>query len=130
MAAGLGELVAVAWGLASLGAVLLCGAKTAICGPIAFAGLMVPHLCRLLAGPDHRWLLPFPAPAGACLPIASDVAGRLPARPFELDVGILTAFVGAPSFIWIVRRAWLRALRAAPVLSRRGACAVPDAATR
>nr|WP_237168419.1 iron ABC transporter permease [Paracoccus shandongensis] len=110
MAAGLGERVALARGLASLGAILLCGATTAICGPIAFVGLMVPHLCRLLAGVDHRWLLPFSALAGACLLIVSDIAGRLIARPSELDVGIVTAFIGAPFFIWIVRRARVREL--------------------
>lgn len=110
MAAGLGERVAVARGLASLGAILLCGATTAVCGPIAFVGLMVPHLGRLLVGVDHRWLLPFSALGGACLLIASDIAGRLIARPSELDVGIVTAFVGAPFFIWIVRRARVRDL--------------------
>nr|WP_242690169.1 iron ABC transporter permease [Paracoccus fontiphilus] len=110
MAAGLGERVALARGLASLGAILLCGATTAICGPIAFVGLMVPHLCRLLAGVDHRWLLPLSALVGACLLIASDIAGRLIARPGELDVGIVTAFIGAPVFIWIVRRARVRDL--------------------
>nr|WP_229665088.1 iron ABC transporter permease [Paracoccus acridae] len=110
LAAGLGERVAVARGLASLGAILLCGATTAVCGPIAFVGLMVPHLGRLLVGVDHRWLLPFSALGGACLLIVSDIAGRLIARPSELDVGIVTAFVGAPFFIWIVRRARVRDL--------------------
>ena len=110
MAAGLGERVAVARGMAALGAILLCGATTAVCGPIGFVGLIVPHLCRLLAGVDHRWLLPFSALAGACLLIASDIAGRLVARPSELDVGIVTAFIGAPFFIWIVRRARVREL--------------------
>ena len=110
MAAGLGERVAVARGLAALGAILLCGAITAVCGPIAFVGLIVPHLCRVLVGVDHRWLLPFSALVGACLLIASDIAGRLIARPGELDVGIVTAFVGAPFFIWIVRRARVREL--------------------
>ncbi|MCZ0961351.1 iron ABC transporter permease [Paracoccus sp. EF6] len=109
-AAGLGERVAVARGLASLGAILLCGATTAICGPIGFVGLIVPHLCRLLVGVDHRWLLPFSALAGACLLIGSDIAGRILARPSELDVGIVTAFIGAPFFIWIVRRTRVRAL--------------------
>ncbi|WP_295045744.1 iron ABC transporter permease [uncultured Paracoccus sp.] len=110
MAAGLGERVALARAMAALGAILLCGAITAICGPIGFVGLIVPHLCRLLVGVDHRWLLPFSALAGACLLIASDIAGRLIARPSELDVGIVTAFIGAPFFIWIVRRARVRDL--------------------
>lgn len=110
LATGLGERVAVSRGLASLGAILMCGATTAICGPIGFVGLIMPHLCRLLVGVDHRWLLPFSALAGACLLILSDIAGRLLARPGELDVGIVTAFIGAPFFIWIVRRARVREL--------------------
>ncbi|MFD2249207.1 FecCD family ABC transporter permease [Pseudochelatococcus lubricantis] len=104
LAAGLGERVAMARAVAALGAVLLCGATTAICGPIGFLGLVVPHLGRLLVGVDHRWLLPFSALGGACLLLAADIVGRIIARPAELDVGIVTAFVGAPVFIWMVRR--------------------------
>ncbi|MBB2973319.1 iron complex transport system permease protein [Mesorhizobium sp. RMAD-H1] len=103
MAAGLGEHVALARAMAALSAILLCGATTAVCGPIGFVGLIVPHLCRLLIGVDHRWLLPFSALAGACLLLIADIAGRIVARPNELEVGIVTAFVGAPFFIWIVR---------------------------
>jgi len=110
LAAGLGERVAVARGAAALGAVVLCGAATAVTGPIGFVGLVVPHACRLLTGVDHRWLLPFSAVAGAVLLTASDVVGRVVARPAEIDVGIVTALIGAPFFIWIVRRAKLRAL--------------------
>jgi iron complex transport system permease protein len=110
LAAGLGERVAVARALAALGAILLCGATTAVCGPIGFLGLVVPHLCRLLVGVDHRRLLPFSAVAGACLLLAADIVGRVVARPAEIDVGILTALVGAPFFIWIVRRQRVREL--------------------
>jgi iron complex transport system permease protein len=110
VAAGLGERVALARATAALGAILLCGATTAICGPIGFVGLIVPHLCRLLVGVDHRWLLPFSALTGACLLLVADVAGRIIARPSELDVGIVTAFIGAPFFIWIVRRQRVRDL--------------------
>ncbi|MEO3388025.1 iron ABC transporter permease [Mesorhizobium sp. CAU 1741] len=110
LAAGLGERVAIARAVAALGAVLLCGATTAACGPIGFVGLVVPHLCRLLVGVDHRWLLPFSAAAGACLLILADIVGRIAARPAEIDVGIVTAFVGAPFFIWIVRRQRVREL--------------------
>ena len=110
LAAGRGERVAVARGLASLGAVLLCGAATAAAGPIAFVGLVVPHLSRLLVGIDHRWLLPFSALTGACLLTASDVLGRVVARPAELDVGIVTALLGAPFFIAVVRRQRVREL--------------------
>jgi iron complex transport system permease protein len=90
--------------------VLLCGAATAVCGPIGFVGLVVPHLCRLLVGVDHRWLLPFSALTGAILLTASDVVGRVVSRPSEVDVGIVTALVGAPFFIYIVRRQKVRSL--------------------
>ncbi|TCT32664.1 FecCD family ABC transporter permease [Martelella mediterranea] len=110
LAAGLGENVAVGRGLAAVSAVLLCGATTAICGPIGFVGLVVPHICRLLIGVDHRWLLPFSALGGAALLLASDIAGRLAARPGEVDVGIVTALIGGPFFIWIVRRQQVREL--------------------
>ena len=109
-AAGLGARVAWARGGAALGAVLLCGATTAICGPIGFVGLVVPHLCRLLVGVDHRWLLPFSALTGGILLIVADVMGRFLARPSEMDVGIVTAFIGAPVFIWIVRKRRVRDL--------------------
>lgn len=110
LAAGLGERVAFARGSATLGAILLCGATTALCGPIGFVGLVVPHACRLLVGPDHRWLLPFSALGGAALLTASDIAGRIAARPSELDVGIVTALIGGPFFIHIVRRQKVRDL--------------------
>ncbi|HJE58699.1 MAG TPA: iron ABC transporter permease, partial [Nocardiopsis listeri] len=110
LAAGLGERVAVARGTASLGAVVLCGATTAVTGPIAFVGLVVPHVFRLLVGPDHRWLVPFSALGGAALLTAADIVGRIVARPAQIDVGIVTALVGAPFFIYIVRRQKVRAL--------------------
>ena len=83
---------------AALGAVLLCGAATAVAGPIWFVGLIVPHTCRLLLGLDHRWLLPSSALLGAVLLTAADVVGRVVARPQEIDVGIITALIGAPFF--------------------------------
>ncbi|GAA4167119.1 FecCD family ABC transporter permease [Shinella granuli] len=110
LAAGLGEHVATTRAVAAFGAILLCGATTAVCGPIGFLGLVVPHLARLLTGSDHRWLLPFSALGGACLLIAADIVGRIVARPAELDVGIVTALVGAPVFIWIVRHQRVRDL--------------------
>jgi len=110
LAAGLGERVAIARGSAALGAVVLCGAVTAVTGPIAFVGLVVPHACRLLIGIDHRWLLPFSAVLGAALLTGADIVGRIAARPGEVDVGIITALIGAPFFIYIVRRQKVRAL--------------------
>src|SRR5690606_36663332 len=110
LAAGLGQRVLMARLVASAGAVILGGAVTAITGPIGYVGLVIPHACRLLAGVDHRWLIPFSAVTGAALLTASDIVGRIIARPAELDVGILTALIGAPVFIAIVRRQKLRAL--------------------
>ncbi|MFV2198652.1 FecCD family ABC transporter permease [Nocardiopsis sp. LOL_012] len=110
LAAGLGERVALARSAAALGAVALCGAVTAVTGPIGFVGLVVPHLCRLLVGVGHRWLIPFSALGGAVLLTAADVAGRIIARPAELQVGIVTALIGAPFFIYVVRRQKVREL--------------------
>ncbi|MFD1722817.1 FecCD family ABC transporter permease [Amnibacterium endophyticum] len=110
VAAGLGARVGRTRLLAAAGGVLLAGAATAAAGPIGFVGLAVPHLCRLLVGPRHRWLLPASALVGAVLLTAADVLGRLVARPAEVDVGIVTALLGAPVFIWIVRRSRVRAL--------------------
>lgn len=110
LASGLGENVFRTRLIAAAGAVILCGAATAIAGPIAFVGLVIPHFCRLLVGTDHRWLLPFSAIAGAALLVAADIIGRVIARPEEIEVGIITAFIGAPFFIWIVRRQKVREL--------------------
>ncbi|MGW0792360.1 FecCD family ABC transporter permease [Streptomyces sp. NPDC002911] len=110
LAAGLGERVWVARATAAVGAVVLCGAATAAAGPIGFVGLVVPHACRMMVGVDHRWLLPFSAVTGAVLLTAADVVGRIVARPSEVDVGIVTALIGAPFFIYTVRRQKVRAL--------------------
>ncbi|CAL4859524.1 putative siderophore transport system permease protein YfiZ [Microbacterium sp. MM2322] len=110
LAAGLGERVQTARLLAALGAVILCGAATAVAGPIGFVGLIVPHVCRLLVGPDHRWLLPISALVGGGLLTIADVIGRVIAPPQEVEVGVVTALVGAPFFIAIVRRQKMRAL--------------------
>ena len=110
VATGLGENVMRTRLVASIGAVILCGVTTAVCGPIAFVGLIVPHLCRLLVGTDHRWMLPFAGLAGACLLLAADTLGRVVTPNSEIDVGIITPFLGAPFFIWIVRRQKVREL--------------------
>ncbi|PZU40024.1 MAG: iron ABC transporter permease [Microbacterium sp.] len=110
MAAGLGVRVGTTRLIAAVGAVILAGAATAIAGPIGFVGLVVPHLCRMLVGSDHRWLLPFSAVTGAALLTLADIVGRIITRPEEIDVGIVTAFIGAPVFIWIVRRQRVREL--------------------
>ena len=110
VATGLGENVMRTRLVASVGAVILCGVTTAVCGPIAFVGLVVPHVCRLLVGTDHRWMLPFAGLAGACLLLGADTLGRVVTPNSEIDVGIITPFIGAPFFIWIVRRQKVREL--------------------
>ena len=88
----------------ALAVTLLCGAATAAAGPIVFVGLTVPHVARAIVGPDQRWRLPYSALLGPILLVGSDVIGRVVARPGELEVGIVTAIVGAPVFIALVRR--------------------------
>lgn len=109
-ATGLGERVAQARWLAASGAILLCGATTAACGPIGFVGLVVPHALRMMTGSDYRRLLPLSALGGALLVTLADTLGRVLVSPAELDVGIVTALVGGPVFIAIVRRHQLRSL--------------------
>ncbi|TQJ87120.1 iron ABC transporter permease [Streptomyces sp. SLBN-31] len=90
--------------LSMLAATVLCGAATAACGPIAFVGLMVPHAVRSFTGPDLRWILPYATILSPGLLLGADVVGRVVARPAELQVGIITALVGGPVFIFLVRR--------------------------
>ncbi|MFI7142093.1 FecCD family ABC transporter permease [Streptomyces massasporeus] len=90
--------------LSMLAATVLCGAATAACGPIVFVGLMVPHVVRSFTGPDLRWILPYAAILSPVLLLGADVVGRIVARPSELQVGIVTAILGGPVFICLVRR--------------------------
>jgi iron complex transport system permease protein len=104
VARSLGRRVAVDRALCGFGFVLLAGAAVAAAGPIAFLGLAVPHIARALVGPDYRWLVPYSIVLGATLLLAGDVLGRIVTRPAELEVGIVTALLGAPFFVWLVRR--------------------------
>ena len=89
---------------------VLTGAATAACGPIAFVGLIVPHIARAVTGPDYRWLVPYAGLLGGALLVLADVVGRIVVRPGELQVGIVLALIGAPFFIALVRRRKLVAL--------------------
>lgn len=104
VARGLGQNVGLARGITALGVVILCGAATAAAGPIAFVGLVIPHMVRLVAGPDYHWILPFSALLGPVLLLGADIIGRVILPPGEVQVGIMTAVVGAPVFVWLVRR--------------------------
>lgn len=81
---------------------LAVGAAVAAVGVIGFVGLVVPHIVRLLLGPDHRWLLPCSAVLGAALLCAADLAARMLVQPQELAIGVLTAFLGAPFFLFLI----------------------------
>ncbi|MFE9467606.1 FecCD family ABC transporter permease [Streptomyces virginiae] len=89
---------------------LLAGGAVALCGPIAFIGLVIPHMARRITGPDHRWITVYSALLGPVLLLAADLVGRLIARPDELHVGIVVTAVGAPFFIMSVRRRRLQEL--------------------
>lgn len=92
------------WLLAALAITLLAGAATAAAGPISFVGLTAPHLARFIAGPDHRWLLPYSMVLSAILVVAADSLGCLLGAPGEISVGIMVALIGGPFFIILVRR--------------------------
>jgi iron complex transport system permease protein len=104
-AAGLGVKVGRTRVLSGIAIVLLCGAAVAACGPIGFIGLVVPHAVRALVGPDQRWLMTGCLVAGPLVLLVCDTLGRVIARPGEVQVGIMTAAIGGPAFVVLVRRA-------------------------
>jgi iron complex transport system permease protein len=103
VAAALGQRVRATRVLMFVTVAVLCGAATAACGPIAFLGLVVPHLARLLCGPDYRWILPYSLVLTPALLLAADIAGRVVVAPGELQVGVLLGVLGAPVFVLLVR---------------------------
>ncbi len=110
LARGLGRKVGVDRLLVGLAIVLLAGGATALAGPIAFIGLIVPHAVRAVVGPDYRRVLPLSLGYGAVLLLAADVIGRFVLPPSEIQVGIMTAIVGVPFFLGLVRRGRIGAL--------------------
>lgn len=103
-AKGLGQWTALARLAAGLAVMLLAGGSVALAGPIAFVGLMVPHLCRYLVGTNHVWLIPYSAFAGAILLVSADLASRFLLMPKEVPVGVTTALIGVPFLIHLARR--------------------------
>ena len=83
---------------------LLAGGATAAAGPIGFVGLMVPHVARWIVGPDQRWIFAYTVVLSPILLLVSDIAGRVIMRPGEIQVAIVTAFIGAPVLILLARR--------------------------
>ena len=104
IARGLGQRVGLSRAVTALGIVLLCGSATALAGPIGFIGLVIPHAVRFLTGPDYRWILPFSLVAAPVLLLGADIVGRVVLLPGEVPAGIMTALVGAPVFVWLIRR--------------------------
>lgn len=104
VARSLGTNIALTRVVGIVAITLLTGAATAACGPIAFVGLVVPHVARAITGPDYRWLLPFAGVLGGVLLVLADVIGRIVVRPGELQVGIVLALIGGPFFVAVVRR--------------------------
>ena len=102
-ARGLGQRIGLSRTFGALAIVLLCGGATAAAGPLAFVGLAVPHVARVITGPDYRWVIPYSIVLAPMLLLGSDIIGRIVARPGEVQVGIVTAVIGAPVFIGLVR---------------------------
>ncbi|MEX2016742.1 MAG: iron chelate uptake ABC transporter family permease subunit, partial [Candidatus Hydrogenedentales bacterium] len=87
-----------------LAASLLVAGVVAVCGPIGFVGLMAPHICRLLLGPSHRVLVPATLLFGGAFLAICDTLARTVFAPLELPVGVVTAFLGGPFFLWLLLR--------------------------
>ena len=104
LAASLGSRVLRTRVLAILAVTLLAGGATAMAGPIAFVGLMIPHIARWIVGPDQRWIIALTVLLSPVLLLAADILARVVLRPGELPVGVVTAIVGAPVLIVLVRR--------------------------
>lgn len=89
-------------------AVFLAGISTAIAGIISFVGLVVPHVCRIIIGSDHKYLIPCSGIVGGVLVLFADTVGRMVMRPNEIPVGVVTAILGAPFFLYLLRRSDLK----------------------
>jgi len=103
VARGLGQNIAWVKGLSAIAIVLLAGGAVAVAGPIGFIGLVIPHAVRTIVGVDYRWVLPYAALTGAIFLLGADIAARMVLRPTELPVGVMTALIGGPFFIYLVR---------------------------
>ncbi|MGN7456608.1 FecCD family ABC transporter permease [Paenibacillus pasadenensis] len=103
IASSLGQNTAWMKGAAALSVILLAGASVAAAGPVAFVGIIVPHIVRRIAGSDYRWIIPYCAVIGALLLVTADLGSRYIAMPKEVPVGVMTAVIGVPFFVYIAR---------------------------
>jgi iron complex transport system permease protein len=104
VAVGLGQKTVYIKMAAGIIIVLLAGGSVSMAGPIAFVGIIVPHLMRYLVGIDYRWVIPYCAVYGGVLLLAADISSRYISFPKEVPVGIMTAIIGVPFFVFIARR--------------------------
>jgi iron complex transport system permease protein len=104
VAKGLGQRTGTVKLMAAIAIILLAGGSVAVAGPIGFIGIVIPHLARYLVGIDHRWVIPFSAILGGILLLLADIGARYIVMPEEVPVGVMTAFIGTPFFIYIARR--------------------------
>ena len=103
LASGLGQRVRLSRAAIFGTVAILAGAATAACGPIVFVGLVVPHLARMICGPDYRWIIPYGIVLTPLILLAADMAGRILMSPGELQVGVVIGAIGAPLFVLLVR---------------------------
>jgi iron complex transport system permease protein len=104
VAQSLGQRTVAVKTLASIAVILLAGASVAVAGPIAFIGIIIPHIVRYLVGIDYRWVIPYSAVLGAILLVTADIGSRYIAMPKEIPVGVMTAILGVPFFVYIARK--------------------------
>lgn len=104
LAKGLGQKTMLVKIMGGVIVVLLAGGSVAVAGPIGFVGIIIPHFARWLVGTDYRWVIPYSALLGAVLLLAADIGARYILMPAEVPVGVMTAIVGAPFFVYIARR--------------------------
>ena len=109
-ATALGTNVVMTRTIGALSSVLLCGATTALAGPIGFVGLIIPHIIRLIFGSEMSKMLPLSFLGSAILMLISDIIGRIISLPGETEVGIITAVLGAPVFILAIRKGRVKSL--------------------
>lgn len=104
VAKGLGQKTGTVKLMTAAVIILLAGGAVAIAGPVGFVGIVIPHIARFFVGNDHRWILPYCAVLGGVLLVTADIGARFVAMPEEVPVGVMTALVGTPFFIYIARR--------------------------
>ncbi|MBB6453477.1 iron complex transport system permease protein [Salirhabdus euzebyi] len=108
VAKGLGQKTIIVKIFGAIIVVLLAGGSVAIAGPIGFIGIIIPHISRWLVGIDYKWVIPYSGLLGATLLLLADIGARYIIMPAEVPVGVMTALIGAPFFIYIARRGFDR----------------------